>query len=171
MLLHESAISVPSSAAYVVLLKSRPFESHVAAMGASQSRKEAGWFDVATCGLGSAAIGSALKVVQVLTAPTQSAFVFAKPHANTEATRELIRKKRELGWVFAFMGCNQDALDVGVSMGMQREQCLTTSNDPMTQNSVWDAVAHNTTRTRSGNSQGFTEIERTASAPPRAYAN
>lgn len=110
---------------------------------------------------------------EAIDAPTIIVFTDGVENASRVSKaeiRELIRQKRELGWVFTFMGCNQDALDVGVSMGMQAEQCLTTSNDPMTQNSVWDAVAHNTTRTRSGNSQGFTEVERTASAPPRAYA-
>lgn len=77
--------------------------------------------------------------------------------------RRLIEQKRELGWKFTFMGCNQDALEVGVNMGMQREQCLTTSSEPATQANVWDAVTRNATRTRSGCDDGFTQCERMAS--------
>ena len=58
-------------------------------MGAANSTAgDVPWWDVATCGVGS----GVLSAVKALTAPKQSAFVFAKPHANTKQVQALIRK-------------------------------------------------------------------------------
>ena len=107
-------------------------------------------------------------------APTVIIFTDGVENASRvtqEEIRRLIGQKRELGWKFTFMGCNQDALEVGAKMGVQREQCLTTSSEPATQANIWDAVTRNATRTRSGCDEGFTQCERMASVDTSARSS
>ena len=81
--------------------------------------------------------------------------------------RQLINRKRAENWKFVYMGCNQDAVEVGAALGINENECLTTSNDPNTQSTVWRVASNNINRTLTsdGVDEGFTEIERTQTAP------
>ena len=81
---------------------------------------------------------------------------------SREEIAAIVKAKRNLGWKFIFMGANQDALEVGSSMGMNRDNCMTYSANPETQDSLWRAASNNCTRMRTDSSvdEGFTQEER-----------
>jgi hypothetical protein len=64
----------------------------------------------------------------------------------------------DYGWVFLYLGANQDAILVGEELGIAANSSLTYSQDFMT--ATMDVAAAATTRSREGTYQGFTEEER-----------
>ena len=96
-------------------------------------------------------------IIVILTDGAENSSLTSKEEIAT-----IVKAKRNLGWKFIFMGANQDALEVGSSMGMNRNNCMTYSAEPETQDSLWRAASNNCTRLRTDSSvdEGFTQAER-----------
>lgn len=64
-----------------------------------------------------------------------------------EATRQAIESASELGWTFVFLGANQNALEVGASLGFQPGNCRSFAASEMRE--TMTVVASATTAFRS----------------------
>lgn len=84
--------------------------------------------------------------------------------------QEDIKKcRKELGWEFVYVGANQNAVEVGRSLGMDPNQCLTFDADLDHGQATFRSVSDNLVRQRTRDDcGGFTQMERAVSSavPP-----
>lgn len=80
-------------------------------------------------------------------------------HAQVKAMIE--RQTREFGWQFLYLGADQDAIEVGASIGVAAEQAMTYSRGRV--GAMMAATSRNIGRTRSAVAAGATMHEAAAS--------
>lgn len=94
----------------------------------------------------------------------------ASRHFDYPKLVDLILKRQETGWVFIFLGANQDAIATASQCGIGSRHSMSIKADIAGMASAWQSVSDATSRYRiskgaKSNADFFTEMERAANDP------
>jgi Mg-chelatase subunit ChlD len=84
-----------------------------------------------------------------------------------QAIKEMIEKKKSLGWSFVFLAANQDAIETGSSMGIDPEASLTFDTRNVREAFTCVSSAVNRHQSEPTTQISFTQMERMSSCPTK----